>query len=85
MLCLVAITLGALGLLRMRTTHWLKLYDAFRTQRTTNRCMAHAKPTAVLQLVGNFLQASLGVLRHDIVQNRHMLRLQSWRPASNVV
>jgi hypothetical protein len=39
---------------------------------------------AVMQLVGNLLQTSLGALCHDIVQSCDMLRLQCWWPAAEI-
>jgi hypothetical protein len=35
-----------------------------------------------MQLVGNFLQAGLGALLYDLVQNCDMLRLQRWWSAT---
>jgi hypothetical protein len=37
-----------------------------------------------MQLVGDFLQAGLGALPHDVVQNRDMLRLQRRRSAASI-
>jgi hypothetical protein len=37
-----------------------------------------------MQLVSDFLQAGLGAFRHDVVQNRDMLRLQRRRPVASV-